>query len=413
MATGDELVAAFRTLLGIPYRYGGKDPVTGLDCSGAITAACRLVGVGFVAGSAAQIAACAPISVAQAQGIPGALLWREGHDGVSTGGPGVIEARAPVVVEGPWTDTYAAGKARWTRAGLIPGITYQEERVAVKLLYPTADQRTTSGFNLQRVITLNGKRVKSPHEGIDFGCFGRTGEPVLAPAAGRVVKSVSGRKPGQPASNASGGLLAGGRSGNGLLIALDAGGTVLLGHVAPSVGVDARVSAGQQVGVTDRSGTITGPHVHMEFWPTGAEPSARDFATALTKATPTPTPKPKEQDEMTPELKARLDQIVAWQQEQFNAISNRVGPINRGGRAIPLIQEVADIKTLATEIEQRVGPVSRPNGLVSLRQEVADAKTTAIRNEQSLETLTGAVLALTTKVDALSAAVADLAPKKS
>jgi hypothetical protein len=102
------------------------------DCAELISWSCAQLGVTFPDYSVSQIEACAAagleISVSQAAGVRGALLFREaGHNGskynhvaLSTGsGDDTIEAMGSAygVVVGTIGD-------RFTRAGYIPGITY-------------------------------------------------------------------------------------------------------------------------------------------------------------------------------------------------------------------------------------------------------------------------------------------------
>lgn len=89
------------------------------DCSELVQWAAARVGVRFVDGSSAQIAACRSISVAQAIRTRGALLHHPGHIAISLGNGRTIEAansRVGVV-------SYSAA-GRFTRGGLIPGIAY-------------------------------------------------------------------------------------------------------------------------------------------------------------------------------------------------------------------------------------------------------------------------------------------------
>jgi murein DD-endopeptidase len=44
MPTRSEFIAAVRALEGTPYRWGGKSPRTGLDCSGLVTWALKAIG---------------------------------------------------------------------------------------------------------------------------------------------------------------------------------------------------------------------------------------------------------------------------------------------------------------------------------------------------------------------------------
>lgn len=283
VTSGVDLVAAARAYLGTPYEYGGTLARGSLDCSELVLVAMRDLGLSVPDGSAAQIEACALIPLDVAQRTPGALLWREGHDGLSTGAPGVIEARAPVVVEGAWTETYDGGLTRWTRAGLLPGLTYPEEAVMAApvpaLLYPLRDGRVTSAFSRARRNPVTEK--VEPHLGADIGNGRGYGEPVYALVTGVVVKTVTGRKRGQ--SSTVGDVLAPGRSGNGVLIGAVGGGVGMEQHVRPMVREGQAVVQGQQVGVTDDSGIQDGPHVHTEWWPTGKPSSAIDPAPYLVR----------------------------------------------------------------------------------------------------------------------------------
>lgn len=123
--------------------------------------------------------------------------------------------------------------------------------------------RFTSGFNPNRYITLNGKRVFSPHGGIDIAPHkvGEVGTPVYAMFAGRVTRTISNRKPGQAASVGS--TLHTGISGNGTRVDNPDGEFQIYSHVRPAVKVGDKVKAGDLVGHTDRSGIQTGPHLHL------------------------------------------------------------------------------------------------------------------------------------------------------
>lgn len=126
-AVGAKSAAAFVALAleqaGDNYIYGaetaGQADPNAFDCSELVQWAAGRAGVPFVDGSSAQIAACKPITVEEAIGTAGALLWHPGHIAISLGTGKTIEAansRVGVV------SYNAAG--RFQRGGLIPGMRY-------------------------------------------------------------------------------------------------------------------------------------------------------------------------------------------------------------------------------------------------------------------------------------------------
>lgn len=115
--------------VGDQYIYGAEasptdpDP-TAFDCSELVQWACSQVGVTFVDGSGAQIAAVDNArlgrTVAQAAKIRGAILWTEGHVAISLGdGKSTVEARGRA-----YGVTQATIGTRFTKGGLIPGLIY-------------------------------------------------------------------------------------------------------------------------------------------------------------------------------------------------------------------------------------------------------------------------------------------------
>ena len=71
--SGDAVVASARKYLGVPYKWGGTDPATGLDCSGMIQRAYADLGIELPRVSRDQAKAGRPVaSLAQAQ--PGDLI---------------------------------------------------------------------------------------------------------------------------------------------------------------------------------------------------------------------------------------------------------------------------------------------------------------------------------------------------
>lgn len=88
---------------------------------------------------------------------------------------------------------------------------------------------------------------------------------------------------------------------------------------------------------------------------------------------------------------------------EIDKIAERVWArkVKRGKTTVSAIQELADAKTLATQIKEQTGPVKRGGKTISLRQEIADTKTLAIAQEGRIAGLSEAVkqLASTGGVD--------------
>nr|WP_280538986.1 peptidoglycan DD-metalloendopeptidase family protein [Chromohalobacter sp. 11-W] len=105
--------------------------------------------------------------------------------------------------------------------------------------------RISSPFNLRRTHPITGRI--SPHRGTDFAM--RTGTPVDAPAAGRVIKSA---------------YQAGG-AGNYLVIRHDNGYKTRYMHLSKRlVSEGDRVEMGQKIALSGNTGGSTGPHLHYE-----------------------------------------------------------------------------------------------------------------------------------------------------
>lgn len=254
MASSTKFVQALWAHIGVPYKFGGADE-KGMDCSGLIHRALADVGVSFPRHSGDQIDACAPIPVDPDTMPPGTLLWRQGHDAIYLGDRRTIEAlTASGVTVTTYTDTYQ-GKARFTRAGLIPGVDYTEGMMTVSRMVSPLAGYLTQKFKARK------------HLGMDIGSGGKAGAPVYAAFAGRVISVFSSAKPGNTAST-----WAPGRTSNGPMIqnvgpgSSGDGELQAYGHVRSIVKVGDQVQAGDLIGYLDNSGQWTGWHLHFEMW---------------------------------------------------------------------------------------------------------------------------------------------------
>ena len=109
-ATGDQVVAGAEKYLGVPYRWGGTDPATGLDCSGLVQVVYGQLGVQLPRTSQEQQQVGVPVpSVTQAQ--PGDLVFYGSpaeHVGIYVGNGQMIDAPhtgTAVRIEGVGTPT--------------------------------------------------------------------------------------------------------------------------------------------------------------------------------------------------------------------------------------------------------------------------------------------------------------------
>ncbi|HET6810692.1 MAG TPA: transglycosylase SLT domain-containing protein [Acidimicrobiales bacterium] len=109
-ASGEQVVAGAEQYLGVPYRWGGTDPATGLDCSGLVQVVYGRLGVQLPRTSQEQQQVGVPVpSVAQAQ--PGDLVFYGSpaeHVGIYVGNGQMIDAPhtgTSVRIEGIGTPT--------------------------------------------------------------------------------------------------------------------------------------------------------------------------------------------------------------------------------------------------------------------------------------------------------------------
>ena len=136
-------------------------------------------------------------------------------------------------------------------------------------MFSPMEGRYTSGYKTA---------TRPTHEGIDIAppIKGTTGFAVRATFAGRAMRVVSSRRPGQTDRV---GELAPFRTGNGVAIQNPDGEWQLYNHIMPSVGELDWIEAGQIIGHGDLSGNQSGPHLHYEEWVKGStlsKPITRD-----------------------------------------------------------------------------------------------------------------------------------------
>lgn len=90
---GNALANAARRYLGVPYRWGGSDPKTGLDCSGLVQVSFRDVGVNDCPRTSFLIAAWSKLyKVTREQARAGDILYWTGHVAVATSNTTMVEA---------------------------------------------------------------------------------------------------------------------------------------------------------------------------------------------------------------------------------------------------------------------------------------------------------------------------------
>ncbi len=81
--SGDAIVQAAYSQLGVPYVWGGSTPGVGLDCSGLTQYCYRQAGINIPHNSEEQAAAGRKVPVSEA--APGDILWRPGHVAIFIG----------------------------------------------------------------------------------------------------------------------------------------------------------------------------------------------------------------------------------------------------------------------------------------------------------------------------------------
>lgn len=140
----------------------------------------------------------------------------------------------------------------------IPGLAEQFAPSQPSQLSPqrgsTPDGRTVVFPTSGRLSSTYGSRWGTTHNGIDIA--NPIGTPIYAVMDGEVISS-------GPAQG----------YGNWIRIRHDDGSVSVYGHMQASsllVGVGERVTAGQQIASIGSEGQSTGPHLHFEIWPDGA-----------------------------------------------------------------------------------------------------------------------------------------------
>lgn len=92
-AAMQEVLAAARSQLGVPYVWGGSTPGEALDCSGLTQYCYAQAGIPIPRTADDQRASGEEVPLSEAR--PGDILWREGHVGIYTGGDSYIHAPRP------------------------------------------------------------------------------------------------------------------------------------------------------------------------------------------------------------------------------------------------------------------------------------------------------------------------------
>jgi hypothetical protein len=83
-ASGNAIVAAAESQLGVPYVWGGTTPGRALDCSGLVQYCYRQAGISLPHYSEDQAAGGRKVPLSEAR--PGDILWRPGHVAIYVGG---------------------------------------------------------------------------------------------------------------------------------------------------------------------------------------------------------------------------------------------------------------------------------------------------------------------------------------
>ena len=83
-ASGNAIVAAAESQLGVPYVWGGSTPGEALDCSGLVQYCYRQAGISLPHYSEDQAADGRKVPLSEAR--PGDILWRPGHVAIYVGG---------------------------------------------------------------------------------------------------------------------------------------------------------------------------------------------------------------------------------------------------------------------------------------------------------------------------------------
>lgn len=88
---GEGLAAAARKYLGVPYRWGGTDPKTGLDCSGLVQLAFRDIGIPDCPRTSTTIHLWSKLRKVSTPVI-GDVLWWNGHVAIASSSTSMVEA---------------------------------------------------------------------------------------------------------------------------------------------------------------------------------------------------------------------------------------------------------------------------------------------------------------------------------
>lgn len=190
--TGEQLLAVARTYLGTPYKWGGTDPATGLDCSGLIQTAAKQLGITLPRTAAQQATAGTEVASLD-QARPGDLVVLENghHIGIYVGNGQMLHAPKAgdvVKISKVWETPMTIRRLGTTAATTAVGV-----GVAAALLTGTTGT-STSASSYVRPASLSASASKAaPYDAAFTAAERKYGLPTGLLSA--VAKQESGYDP--------------------------------------------------------------------------------------------------------------------------------------------------------------------------------------------------------------------------